>query len=175
MGIGHRVAFRAFFFCGIFFLVSASWAWSWQGKVVRVLDGDSLLVKRGRSVVEVRLYGIDAPEYGQGNWGAARRRVEELVTGGYVHLEQVDRDRYGRVVALLTSRGVLVNRELIRDGFAWVYPRYCTSQPLCTELDGLEAEARKAARGLWRKGRPVSPWTWKEMKRRNGSKSRSGK
>ncbi len=37
--------------------------WAWQGKVVLVTDGDTIvLLTEDRIQVRIRLYGIDAPE-----------------------------------------------------------------------------------------------------------------
>lgn len=47
-------------------------AYAWEGYVTGVPDGDSLRVKKGGRVYEIRLYGIDSPEYGQFCWQEAR-------------------------------------------------------------------------------------------------------
>ena len=46
-------------------------------------DGDTLIVLRGRTVVEVRLHGIGAPEAGQ-DFDAARQPVEGDVRAYHV-------------------------------------------------------------------------------------------
>jgi micrococcal nuclease len=55
----------------------------------------------------------------------------------------VDVDRYGRTVALVAVGTRLVNQELVWQGLAWVFTRYCY-RPICEEWTKLEAEARKA-------------------------------
>mgnify|MGYP006352914035 CR=1 FL=1 len=82
-------------------------------------------------------------------------------------------DRYGRIVALVTCKGRLVNRDLVRAGLAWHYPKYCRSQPLCSELAVLEQGARTARLGLWADPEPVAPWEWKR-RQRSGSADRPG-
>ncbi len=74
-------------------------------------------------------------------------------------------DRYGRTVALVTVETTLVNQELVRQGLAWVYARYC-KRPVCREWERLEAEAREARRGLWADPRPVPPWEFRREQRR---------
>ena len=51
----------------------------------RAIDGDSVLVGAGKSIVEIRLYGIDAPEHDQkcqtasgAAWECGREAVIEL-------------------------------------------------------------------------------------------------
>jgi endonuclease YncB( thermonuclease family) len=44
--------------------------------------------------------------------------------------------------------GTVVNQEIIRAGYAWVYPAYC-KKPLCLEWKRLESEAATGRLGLW--------------------------
>ncbi len=137
---------------------------AWHGLVVKVLDGDSIRVKRGNRIVEIRLYGIDAPEYGQRYGEQARLYLRRLLLGKTVSVKPVDVDRYRRVVALVGVHGRLANREMVREGLAWMYPRYCRKKKLCSELKRLQEKARKQRRGLWRDAHPVSPWEFKHRK-----------
>ncbi|GBE13192.1 MAG TPA: thermonuclease family protein [Desulfobacteraceae bacterium] len=145
---------------------------AWNGSVVRVVDGDSLLIKRDKKVYEIRLYGIDAPEYDQDYSNGAQQEVIRLTAGQTVSVEPKGIGIYGRVIALVTSQGRLVNRELVRDGLAWYYPRYCLEQPLCRELKTLEKKARLARLGLWRADDPISPWVWKHRRKPSASQER---
>ena len=139
-------------------------AYAWEGHVTGVLDGDSLRVKRSSRVYEIRLYGIDSPEYGQFCWLEARGLTRGLVLGKIVNIKPVDTDRYGRIVALVWQQGQLVNSELVRNGLAWVYPRYCQTQPLCSDMKLLEEAAQKRGLGLWHKKSPMAPWLWRQIK-----------
>ncbi len=58
-------------------------------------------------------------------------------------------DRYGRTMAFVPVGDTLVNEELIRQGLAWVFTRYC-DRPICQEWKKLEAEAREKK---WGSGR----------------------
>lgn len=154
----------------VLMLLSACPAPAWEGRVVRVLDGDSLQVERDGRLHELRLYGIDTPEYGQPYGDRARGFARHLLAGQVVAVTEMDVDRYGRIVALVTCQGTLANRELVRQGFAWHYPRYCRREPLCSELAALADEARSARRGLWADAEPVSPWDWKRRKKDGSGK-----
>ena len=155
-------------FCFLLF----SDAYCWQGYVVKVLDGDSIKVKKGREVIEIRLYGIDCPEWGQDYGNRAKRFSKRKLQKRTVTVEPKDVDRYGRTVALVSSSGQLINRELVRAGLAWMYPKYCKEQPLCSELKELENRARNRRVGLWRAKDPVSPWQWKRQKKIAEGRSR---
>ncbi len=137
---------------------------AWHGLVVKVLDGDSIRVRRGNRIVEIRLYGIDAPEYGQRYGDRARYFLRSLLLRKTVSVEPVDVDRYRRVVALVKIHGRLANREMVREGLAWMYPRYCKRKKLCSELKKLQERARKQRRGLWKDDHPLSPWEFKRRK-----------
>jgi micrococcal nuclease len=155
---------RGFFVTFIIYALSCLPAYAWEGYVTGVLDGDSLRVKKGRRVNEIRLYGIDSPEYGQSYWQEARSLARELVLGQIVNIKPVDTDHYGRTVALVWHQGKLVNSELVRNGLAWVYPRYCQTQPLCSDMKTLEEAAQKQRLGLWREKSPMAPWLWRQLK-----------
>ncbi len=146
-------------------LIQMGDAAAWEGVVVKVLDGDSIEVKRNGKVHTIRLYGIDTPEYKQAYSNKAKQFTKRLVNRQKVKVVEKDIDRYGRIVALVESRGKLVNRELVREGLAWYYSRYCLAQPLCSELKGLERKARNEGRGLWRDRNPISPVDWKRQQK----------
>ncbi len=151
-----------------FLVVSATPGCAWHAQVIKVLDGDSIVVRRGGKTYEIRLYGIDAPEYRQAYSNKAKQYTKRLTYRRTVSLSTKDVDRYGRLVALVRCQGRLVNRELVRNGLAWVYPKYCRIPSLCRELKKLERQARKQRRGLWKQKHPVSPWEWKRRKRQAG-------
>jgi endonuclease YncB( thermonuclease family) len=136
-----------------------------SGKVVRVLDGDSLVVLAGGAEVEVRLHGIDAPEHGQAFGNRAKRRAGELAFGQEARFESRGKDSYGRELAeVFLPDGRSLNRELVSEGFAWWYRRYADD----ADLAAREREARVERRGLWADAAPVPPWEWREAHPRAG-------
>lgn len=96
----------------------------YTGKVVRVIDGDTVDVRVGRHVRRVQLLDINAPERGQCWADAATRRIAwRLPIGSRVKLRQDGpaRDAAGRYLAYVwNARGELVNRDLPRVGLAAV-------------------------------------------------------
>ena len=91
-------------------------------RVIRVADGDTFTGLDGENrQIEVRLHGIDAPESRQ-SWGTvARKALADFIADRMVSDEDVDRDRYGRVVARLTIGGKLLNYDMVRSGPEWRY------------------------------------------------------
>lgn len=128
--------------------------------VVRVKDGDSLVVDSNGRDVEVRLADIDTPEFNQPRGDEARDALRSLVAGKEVRLELVGGDAYRRIVAVVFVGDVDVNAELVRRGLAWVRRAYDPAPSLIALEDG----AREAGRGLWADEDPVPPWIWRKTK-----------
>lgn len=140
-------------------VLSSCVAQQWTGRVVRVSDGDTLEVLRGRETVRIRLHGIDCPELGQPFGQRARQRTGDLAMGKTVTVRPVEDDRFGRVVAeILLPGGASLNRKLVEEGLAWWFRQYA---PRDVELRLLEEKARDARRGLWADRHPVPPWKWR--------------
>ena len=135
---------------------------------VRVYDGDSFQAKAsdGRQV-EVRLFGVDAPERYQAWSRRSREALAGLLRGQEIELDIVDTDRYERIVARATlPDGRSVNEWLVEQGHVWVYRRY-TDDP---RLIALEEAARAAGRGLWSMpaSERIPPWEWRRNNRERG-------
>ncbi len=127
-----------------------------------IVDGDSLYINN----VEIRLYGIDAPERGQAFNKAAARFLKSFIKGKELTYTTITKDQYKRVLALVYANGVSLQSELIKNGFAWVYPRYC-KKDICKEWEKLQEQAKNHNRGLWQDKNPLSPWDWKHNKPKN--------
>jgi micrococcal nuclease len=129
-----------------------------EGTVVRIVDGDTIHVKVGERVEKVRYIGMNTPEVHhptRGEEPGGREATEanrRLVAGKRVRLETdvQARDRYGRLLAYVWVGDVMVNAELVRQGYAQVMtvPPNVRHQELFVKL---QREAREAGRGLWRK------------------------
>ncbi len=132
-------------------------------RVAHVVDGDSLVVERAGLSYQVRLWGIDSPEWGQRYSHGAKMLCRDLAEGRSVQIHEKDRDKYGRVVALVEINGRLLNEEMIHRGMAWVHIHYC-NEGICAEWRKKQDEARAQGRGLWADRHPLAPWTWKSRK-----------
>ncbi|EGV0697357.1 thermonuclease family protein [Escherichia coli] len=129
-----------------------------QGKVIRVLDGDTIEVLQEQQPVRVRLLNIDAPEKKQpfGRWST--NQLKALLAGQSVTVSYTQTDRYGRILGqVITSNGTEANRQQVQKGAAWVYDRYNTDN----SLPALQREAQTQKRGLWADSNPVPPWEWR--------------
>ena len=118
--------------------------------MARVVDGDTIVLSGGR---RVRYIGIDTPEVGDNlqYYGTEATSFNtSLVAGQSVSLAKdvSDKDRFGRLLRFVYADGILVNAELIREGYA-----RAKTYPPDTRYAGcfaaLESEARDAKRGMW--------------------------
>jgi endonuclease YncB( thermonuclease family) len=77
----------------------SAWADILEGRVVRVTDGDTIVVlDKSNQQHKIRLAGIDAPESKQPYGQASRKHLAELVAGKSVAVEWAKHDKYGRIV-----------------------------------------------------------------------------
>ena len=131
--------------------------------VASVINGDTIEVHGQR----VRLHGIDAPESSQPcrldskAWQCGKDAASALakkIARRPVICEELDRDRYERMVAKCTVAGEELGAWMVANGWALAYRRY--------SLDYVdeEAEAQAARRGIWA-GEFVKPWEWRRGKR----------
>lgn len=127
------------------------------GKVVGLADGDTLTVLYGRQRVKVRLHGIDAPETGQAFSRKSKQSLSRLVFGKRVKVDVVDRDKYGRVVGVVTIERESANEHQLAEGLAWHSTKYSDNRV----YQSLEDEAKDQQRGLWSESGPVAPWDWR--------------
>jgi micrococcal nuclease len=127
-------------------------------RVIRVVDGDTILVDVGGREERVRYIGVDTPESVKPGTPVqcyakkASARNDALVAGREVKLvtDAEPRDRYGRLLAYVyrADDDLFVNAALVRDGYAQVL----TIPPNvahAAEFRALAASARRAGRGLW--------------------------
>lgn len=126
-----------------------------SGKVIRVLDGDTVkLMEKGTGQeYTIRLYGIDAPEKKQAYGRQAMVYLHELIDDKPVKVIIKDKDKYGRYVAVINKDGIDVNAEMLRAGYAWHYSKYDGS----FEYAELMRKAMATRKGLWLDDEPVMP------------------
>jgi len=146
-----------------------------KGVVVSVSDGDTITVLQNNKQYKIRLYGVDTPEKKQDFGQKAKRFTSDMVFKQQVKVIVYDTDRYGRTVGLVYVGQECLNEELINNGCAWVYKKYC-KESFCERWLQLEKEARKNKLGLWVYDNPIPPWDFRKGKstKRNISGSYHG-
>jgi endonuclease YncB( thermonuclease family) len=134
-----------------------------SGRVVSVLDGDTIEVLHNLRPERIRLSGIDCPEKGQGYGNRAKQATSALVFGKEVMLltHGLDKNRHTLADVILPD-GTNVNHALVKAGWCWWYRKYA---PENRELERLEKHAREAKQGLWINPAHVPPWQWRKRTR----------
>lgn len=92
-----------------------------ESSLIRVIDGDTIVVNINGVEEKVRLVGIDTPERGECGFAEATQALELLLSLpslGLVEAGGDDRDRYGRLLRYLDIDGQDPGLELIRAGLA---------------------------------------------------------
>ena len=146
------------------------------GRVVNVIDGDTVKLKVGSDTVKVRLQGIDAPERGQPYGKQSKRNLERLLAGKTVSIDVSKTDRYGRIIAVVFRKpsgcndcaySWDINLEQVKSGYAWWYKYYSREQSWIDRraYQAAEQDARVENRGLWAAPDPVNPYDWRKSKR----------
>jgi endonuclease YncB( thermonuclease family) len=130
----------------------------------KIKDGDSFVL-RGK---QIRLHGIDAPEYRQtcetstGKDYAcgkdAAKALREMLRGRKITCTQIERDRYRRSVSVCRNGEVELNKEMVRLGWAIAYRRHSKNYVPA------EREAKLANRGIWA-GKFVMPEDYRNQRR----------
>jgi len=136
-----------------------------SGTVTSIIDGDSLVVRHRGGSRQVRLWGIDAPEWDQPHAHHAKALLRRMLLGRKVRMEPYTLDKYGRIIAQVYLQDQSVNQLLVERGYAWVHIYYCRDA-VCKKWKRVQAQAQKRGDGLWRDRGAVPPWQWKRMRKR---------
>lgn len=157
---------------------AAAQAAAFTGRVVRVIDGDTLVVRDDAAVRrETRIAGIDAPEIRQPYGVRARSRLVEIAYAKRVRVVWYKRDAYGRRVGrVFVESGSPCTRPpcappldagwaQIVAGYAWHDREHATEQALDERMRYALAEraARSRGDGLWADAHPMPPWRYRHL------------
>lgn len=136
-------------------------ALSIHGKVVAVMDGDTIEIVRSNKLYRLRLDGVDCPEKSQAFGAVAKKFTSDRCFGKQVTAKISSKDKYGRYLAkVILPGGKELNALLLRNGYAWHYKQY-NRDVAYAKLENL---ARKEKLGLWADRNPVPPWDFRHIK-----------
>ena len=91
------------------------------GIVSRVVDGDTVWLNSGGTLLKVRIAGIDAPEICQPHGVQAREVLRRKVLGQMVAITYQRVDDYGRLLARVDMGNEDIGRWMVIHGHAWSY------------------------------------------------------
>jgi len=151
-------AYKIFFFVIGFLLILSTLSLAGQYKVIRVVDGDTIVVNYKGKNEKVRLLCVNTPESVHPDkkqnipmGKVASDYTKKRLTGKYVDLEFEGpfRGRYGRLLAYVFVNGENFNLVLVRKGLSPYYTKYGLSQQYDQEFREAERYARKQKLGIW--------------------------
>lgn len=127
-------------------------------EVVRVVDGDTVILNIDGKKTRVRLIGIDTPEsvamdesrnVKQGK--TASEYTKQLLENKKVRLEYDDekQDVYDRKLGYLFLDDEFINEKLLKEGMAKLYTK-TTNQKYLERLKKAEQYARDNKKGFWK-------------------------
>lgn len=136
------------------------WSAEIRGKVVAITDGDTVKVldDLDGGLFRVRLAGVDAPEKGQDFGMAAKKHLSTMAFGKAAVVRYKSIDRFGRIIGKLTVAGKDIAGQMLLDGMSWHYSAFDNSQ----EYAEAQREAQENKRGIWKNGKAIPPWEWRE-------------
>ena len=148
----------------IFLLIIANdtFAEEFNGKVSKVVDGDTIWVNSANGTVKIRLSYIDAPELKQNFGLKSKEYLASMVLHKNVEIYSYRRDKYKRVIGEVyihnNNESIFINAKLLKSGHAWVYKRYRDNPYLMN----LENFARMRKNGIWNLENPIEPWKYRK-------------
>ncbi|MGD8391426.1 MAG: thermonuclease family protein [Desulfobacterales bacterium] len=153
----------------LFFIPASSLAE--QFIIIRVYDGDTVIVSENGRETTIRLVGIDAPEIstkqhlpGQPFSIKAKEHLAAFVLNKKVHIKLYGKDASGKWLGEIFLENVNINIRMIHAGLAEVYRG---TLPQNLEINAYRIAERKAKenfKGIWElRDQYFSPWHWREM------------
>jgi len=139
----------------LFFSTSTDPEGDLMGKVMEVLEGDRFVLSGPEGERRILLVGIDSPEKDQPYFEESKEITGELSMGRKVIVRIVETHADGVLLAEVTlPDGKILNRELVKAGFAWWDKKYEEDRT----LRRLEQRAKSNRLGLWIDPHSVPPW-----------------
>lgn len=135
-----------------------------QGKVIKIIDGDGLLIHLDQKILNIRLAYIDAPEYNQEYGLDSKTWLENLFlnTSSVVNFRIIDFDeKHKRTIADVFINGYSLSWLMVVTGNAWAYYDFLI-EPLETCYLDAQYFARKYRLGLWTNNLfSTPPWIYR--------------
>lgn len=143
----------------LFFVVIPGIVFAGQHQVIRVVDGDTIVINYGGKYEEVRMLCVNTPKPVHPDekqnipmGKVASRYTQKKLIGKYVNLEfEIKRLRgnHGRLLAYVFVDGQNLNLDLVMQGLSPHYTKYGKSKKYDAEFRVAEEQARKEKLNIW--------------------------
>ena len=131
-----------------------------DGKILRVIDGDTYVVTLNAVSYHCRLVNVDAPEKDQHFGLIVRDSASSFILGKDCQVTIVGFDIYNRALCSISVNHISLDSFLLAKGWAWYTPSMLAFKP---QLRNIEANARLINIGLWSCAAAIPPWIWRGM------------
>jgi endonuclease YncB( thermonuclease family) len=136
------------------------------GKVINVIDGNTVEVTTVDKPQRLVFVGIDCPDMGQEYADKAKKFTEKLLLDEQVTYQITGKDRWGNYLAIIMKGDKDPRVELLQEGLAWTSEK----NPL-PELEEHRVRAFEKGRGLWKDENPTPPWIFRRQQSMMQAKS----
>jgi endonuclease YncB( thermonuclease family) len=102
-------------------MVQPCLAADFNGKVVGIIDGDTIEVLHNDNAERIRSSGIECPEKGPAYGNNAKHAASDLAFGKEVTVQTNGHDKYKRIIenAILPD-GININHTLVKEEGVWI-------------------------------------------------------
>jgi len=124
-----------------------------EGKVVRVIDGTTVVVvTQNKTEFQVKCHGSIAPESQEKLGPQSQQHLSDLLLGQKVSVEYLRRDDSGQLIGTIRLNGTDMCLEQIAEGLAWHNVKTSSEQNSSTRerYSAAEFAARNRRLGMWR-------------------------
>lgn len=152
-----------------------------EGLVVGVAEGDRITVNSFGTEINVRLYGVAAPQtakidkftgwykpgqpYAEEAFRALSLKVlHQQVKVDIRHTVVFKDDPQQVAVAVVYLNGRNINQEMLSDGWGWAFSMFMSKADFA-HYRFFERQARNRKNGLWLQEHPQPPWHFKPQAR----------
>lgn len=133
-----------------------------QGRIERIIDGDTLVLAVEGRRMTVRIAGIDAPELAQPFGAQASAALQALAGAAEAQARCYGLDRWQRHLCQVSVRGMDLAQLQVGRGLAWVWPQGGPPLQQQAVLLQLQRAAQRDGLGLWVDDRALPPWLWRK-------------
>lgn len=89
-----------------------------DSEAISVIDGDTLETSESEII---RLLCVDTPEINQDGYEEAKNYLSSLILGEDITIERTGVDSYNRTLAWIYSGDILVNKEIVDNGYGELF------------------------------------------------------
>lgn len=155
-------------FISFFFIFNSNPSDEIAGKVIRVIDGNTIeVLDAEKEVIKIMLSEVDCPELEQEYGEEAKQYTEKLVLRKRVIIQLMGKDRWGNKLGVVTlNNGKILDQELVKEGLAW------SKKEADDILISLQEQAKETKSGLWSNEDPTPPWIYRRQQTMMAPKGR---